>query len=234
MRISTALASLVLVGLVVRSGYGETPAEKEIRELVDQLASKNPRPKDAGRRPYGYGLTPGLPPGFEMKEQRRVRDVVGELKKLGTAAFPYLIERFDDKSYSATVEHFYSSEASHWSVGRMCQAIIEDQLQPYGLYSKADDPPTYPRRPVYPLPEGKAEAAKWWDGNKKKDLRQLQLEVLDWVIAGEAKPQEDGLAYHADEAKYLQGRREKLTKGKQPLPAGNLSGFEIMVVYQGR
>lgn len=234
MSLCNRLTSICLVFLasVVPCTGGEpekpvTPSAKEIAALVDQLASANKRPK-GGREPLWVEKGPILPPGFNPKEQSRVGDVCVKLVEAGTAAFPSLIEKFEDERYSVTVEQCTSEAAEHMTVGEICHTLIMDQLQPYGFYSRGGDELGRPRRPLYPFPESKKEAAEWWGKHKNQTLDQLQLEVLDWIIAKEDEGRKDGRKYPDAERSYLRDLKKKLSEGKKPLAAGNSSSYRII------
>jgi len=184
------------------------PSENEIKELIAQLVSPNPEPKlrgDGWREPKGY----------DRDKQQKVIAAYEKLRKIGPKAFPFLIERFEDKRYCLTASD--SGVASmNVSVGHACRAIIDDQVQPYGFWPRqSGDPRGKPLRPSkhWELISRK-EARKWWEKNKEKTLYQLQLENLDWVIAEEAKrPRE----FEDKERTYLQEIRKELVKSGKPL-----------------
>jgi len=67
-------------------------------------------------------------------------------------------------------------------------------------------------------------ARKWWEENKDKTLAQMQLEVLDWVIAEEAKRPGD---FTDAERRELQDLRKKLEKGGKSLPPGGIPAYEF-------
>lgn len=204
-----------------------TPSNKDSAALVEKLVSANGRPK-GGRQPLWVEKEPILPPGFDPKEQTRVAEVCRKLKEAGTAAFPSLIDHFEDQRYSVSLEQCSSGAARHVSVGEVCHMLIMDQLQPYGFYSRGGDELGRPRRSFYDLPDSKKEATEWWSKHQHQTLDQLQLEVLDWVIAREDEGQENGKPYPEPERQYLRDLRKKLSEGKKPLPAGNSSSFEII------
>jgi hypothetical protein len=197
-------------------------SEREIRTLIDRLVSPYPKPQD------------GLPPGFGQDKQKAVREAVYEtctkLNALGKEAFPYLIERWEDKQYCLTVSNAPFPGCHHnLTVGDVCQRLIYGQVQPSGcrqVYgpslstSAIYQPPTAPSlRPVYPvvfLPS-KEKARQWWEKNKGKRLQEIQLEVLDWIIAEEAKQPKEVSDLERQE---LQTTRRKLASSEKPLSSG--------------
>ena len=202
------------------------PTEAEIKQLIDQLRSPNPKPitgdEDENEEPEYR-----LPPGFDKTKQEPIHAARSRLLKLGPVAFPYLIEKWGDKSYSITTSHGLSGYCHNQTVGDVCRAIICDQLQPYSYWPKTDDDPRgKPRRPRYPsafLFSQKA-AKEWIEKNKHKSLQEMQLEVLDWVIAEEAKRPAD---FTDKEREKLTSLRDCLAKDKKPLPPGNYDLVDI-------
>jgi hypothetical protein len=193
------------------------PTEKEIKALIDQLASPNPKPIINKRGAPSIDL----PPGFDRKKQDKVHLARSKLVELGTLAFPSLIESDKDERYSLTTSNGLSGWFYNESVGRVCRTIIFDQLQPYGYWQAVGgDPRGNPHRPSYPGNFLKSqEAAKaWWEKNKEKSLYQMQLETLNWVIAEEAKRPGD---FTDKEKQCLQKLRKKLVGAGKPLPAGS-------------
>jgi hypothetical protein len=199
------------------------PTEKQIKALIDQLVSPNPKPRINKMRAPSIDL----PPGFDRKKQDKVHLARSKLVKLGPLAFPYLIESQNDERYSLTTCDDLSGWFNNESVGYVCRTIIFGQLQPYGYWPEVGgDPRGKPHRPSYPghfLKSQEAEKA-WWEKNKEKTLCQMQLEALSWVIAEEAKRPGD---FTDEEKQYLQKLRKKLVEGGKPLPAGNYDAKAI-------
>jgi hypothetical protein len=191
--------------------------EKEIKALIDQLASSNPEPIINKR---GFPSI-DLPKGFDRKKQAKVRLARSKLVDLGPVAFPYLIESGNDKRYSQTTSNGLSGWYYNETVGVVCRTIILDQLQPYGYWQQVgDDPRSKPKRPSYPghFLESQKLAKEWWEKNKDKSLYQMQLDVLDWIIVEEAKRPRD---FTDKEKQYLEKLRKDLVKSGKPLPSGN-------------
>lgn len=178
-----------------------SPSAQQIKALVAQLVSPNPKP-------ILKGDSWRLPKGFDRDKQKKVHEAWAELRMIGPSAFPFLIENLDDDRYCMTVE---ISAGDNLTVGQVCFEIIFEQIQPYGFRQKGvSDPRTLLPRPSYPeFLRSKKEARKWWEKSKHKTLYQMQLEALDWVIAEEAKRPRD---FIDAEKKYLQQLRKKLVK----------------------
>ncbi len=187
-------------------------ATDEVAELVNQLASQNPAPVISRFAIKKY------PDGFDRKLQVPVYKARAELMRIGTEAFPFLIEQWDDPRYCLTTESALSGAKYNHSVGEECQVILFDQLQPYGVIQE----PISPRRlhrPRYPRTFLKSaeDAKEWWENHKTKTLLELQVMVVEWVIAEEAKPSQDltanELAYLNDFLKDLKLTQKAVTWG---------------------
>jgi hypothetical protein len=207
-------------------GKPKPPSEEDIKAIIDQLVSPNPKPitgDEDERQAPDYRL----PPGFDREKQKVVRGARYKLRQLGPQAFPLLIERWGDKRYCLTISHGLSGYCHNQTVGDICRAIVFDQLQPYSYWPKGhDDPRGKPGRPSYPARflGSQKSAREWWEKNKKKTLLEMQREVLDWVIAEEAKRPRD---FTAEEKRELQRIHKELAQGGKPLPPGNYDLVDI-------
>jgi hypothetical protein len=192
--------------------------EQEIKALIDKLVSPNPQPSI-------HADDYDLPPGFDREKQKLVRKAVSDLKSLGPQAFPFLIDRWDDEHYCLTTSYGPTGDCHNETVGYFCKMIIFDQIQPYGNWQGIkDDGIHIVPRPDYPssfLSSMKA-AKKWCEEHKNKSLAEIQLEVLDWVIAEEAE------WYPVKERNHLREIRAKLYPGKMPLLPGEYHPIEIV------
>lgn len=199
------------------------PTEREIKALIDQLASPNPKPIVNKMRAPSIDL----PPGFDRKKQYKVHLARSKLAELGPPAFPFLIDSWKDDRYSLTTCNGLSGWYYNESVGRVCQAIIFDRLQPYSYWQAGGgDPRERARRPSYPghFIGSQGAAKAWWGKNKERSLHQMQLEALNWIIAEEAKHPGD---FIDKEKQCLQKLRKELVEGSEPLPPGNYNASEI-------
>ncbi len=197
------------------------PTDKEIKTLIDQLVSPNPEPMTTFRPHID------LPAGYDRTKQAKVLDARSKLLELGSPAFPFLIERWNDERYCLTTENGLSGCFTNESVGSICRIIVFVQLQPFGFWqSGGDDPRGKPHRPSYPehFLESQKAAKAWWEKNKGKTLYQMQLEALDWVIAEEAKRPGD---FSAKEQEGLQKIRKDLVKSGKPLPPGGYYAVQV-------
>lgn len=197
------------------------PTEKEIKALIDQLVSPNPKPI-IQKKP-----TIKLPKDFDLAKQELVHEARSKLLKIGTPAFPLLIENFKDEHYSLTTQNGLDGIYWNETLGDVCRTIIFDQLQPGGTWQIGDgDPRSVAKRPAYPhnFLYSQKDAQAWWKQNSKKSLYDLQLEALDWIIAEESKTPEK---YLKKEKEYLQKSRKELMESGKPLSPGNYGSKEI-------
>jgi hypothetical protein len=223
----------IVIGLLLSPGLWGCSSEKptppmdpEIQALIDQLVSPNPKPI-TGKEDENVEPDYRLPAGFDRDKQKQVHSARRELRQLGPKAFPFLIERWGDEKYCLTCSEGINGYCFNQTVGAICESIIFDQLQPYSFWPRVDgDPRGKPKRPDYPGRFlGSREAARqWWEKNKDKSLYQMQLEILDWVIAEEAKRPAD---FTDKEKQGVHEIRQKLVKSGKPLPPGNYDWTDI-------
>jgi hypothetical protein len=203
------------------------PSADEIRGLIDQLVSANPRAITAKEDPR---VEPDfqLPPGYDHEKQRRVYQARAKLKSLGPVAFPFLIDRWNDERYCMTMSVGLNGYCFNASVGKVCKDIVYDQLQPYGFWPVVDDgePRGKPKRPGYPSKYlGSTDDAKTWCvKHKNKSLFEMQLMVIDWVIAQEGGHPAD---YTGGEKAHLNELREQLVTTQKPLDRGSYEANDI-------
>jgi hypothetical protein len=198
----------ILFGAQIVAAQAEVPetTDAQIKAFVDQLVSANPpRKKDDGKD------LPSFPKGWDPEKQAKVGQAARRLMEIGPRAFPFLIDRWDDERYCMTVDGL--SVLENHDVGQVCRIIVGKQLNPWGQWRLDAEGRTQrrPLRPLFDLGEQK-EARAWWEKNKTKTLAQMQVDMLDWAIAAEAKnPDQVSDA----ERTYLAGLRTKIaTSGK--------------------
>lgn len=221
--------SWLLVGIGLSQATSAPCAEKrkpatadQIKALVEGLVSPNPAPDERTLQAGMLKAGGGFPRGYDHKKQAQVHRACRELTELGPRAFPFLIERWEDKRYCLTTEE---AGYENQSVGAICRQIIEGQLQPYGRFQRGyTDPRGKPLRPGYAsgLIGSREEAREWWGKNKDKTLVQMQQEVLDWVIAEEAKRPDD---FTDEERRELQDLRKGLATNGKPLPPSRVDTY---------
>jgi hypothetical protein len=216
--------SIFFLNLKSPACCGEKPkpaSAREIKALIDQLVSPN-------RIPLKVSAAHGLPRDFDRQKQKQVDRAIARLLQLGPQAFPFLIERWGDKRYCLTASDNISGAFLHMTVGQVCRAVVFDQLQPYGHWPAGHNPDRNrrpPHRPRHPDAFLRTQelARQWWKKNKHKALYRMQLDVLDWVMAEEAKRPQD---FKEAERKQLQQIRKNLVQGGKPLPVSRVGGYD--------
>lgn len=197
--------------------FAQDDSEKlaDASKMINALASENPAPKE--RR----GPDLKFPPEYDRKKQQSVYAAISDLKALGPQAFRPLIEKWSDERYSLTYSVGINGYMNNATVGKMCRIIVYDQIQPYGIWPETDDDPRgKPKRPSYPstfLADAN-DASKWFDEHKDKSLFEIQLMVVDWVIAQEDKSPHD---FTAKELEAMRTVRTKLLETQKPITRGN-------------
>jgi hypothetical protein len=217
----------IVLGQGTRAPCGEKlqpPTASKIKMLIDALVSPNPAPDEEKLHQEMNKAEGGFPANFDHKKQKQVHRACVKLTSLGQQAFPFLIEPLEDKRYCLTTE---VAAYLNYSVGEICLWLIHAQLQPYGYYPAGySDPRGKPRRPGYVSTFLKSQKAarQWWEKHKDKTLSQMQLEVLDWVIAEEAKRRGD---FTDEERRELQNFRKELLKGGKTLGPDRIPAYEF-------
>jgi hypothetical protein len=216
-RIGMILVRLILLVAVAAGCVEAAPSRSEIVSLIDQLVSPNSQPKiDAPDAIY--------PNGFDKAAQGRVNDAFNKLTEIGLPAFPYLQARFGDERYCFTRDAGPAEE--NYSVGYVCKLIIDRQLQPCGYFTRGakdktgreEDPRTHSRRPSYfehfELDKSRTFES-WWNVHKNKSMRDIQIEVLEWIVTREKRKPKD---YSENEIACLKTMLAKLRKSDQAFP----------------
>ncbi len=210
----TRTSILLLFAIAPSMSIAEEKVTQEIVDaLVDRLVSPNPAPDiPASKAKY--------PPGYDKAAQKDVSRAYSELCNLGPAAFPFLFDHFTDRRYSLTADA--GSAERNFTVGNLCYQAIALQLQPYGNFTAGEgDPRSRKRRPSYlkhiQLRDPEA-ARKWWKSHDKLTLREMQIEVLKWVIEEEAETPDE---YEDDEREWLSDTLESLKKSDKPMRRGS-------------
>jgi hypothetical protein len=220
------VAALLFVCGAAMARADETPSKAEIVALIDKLVSPNATPR--GER------LPRSSKDYDEAGQRRVDDAFHALVKIGPPAFPHLHARLNDRRYCFTRD--LGSDDFDLPVGEVCAIIIASQLQPIqffplGATKREDRGDPRGRRPPRPRYFYEQELNKpktfetWWKAHEKKSLREIQIEVLEWMIQRERqenlKPKDHSgrpQGYSEREIQYLQAELEKLRKSDKPLP----------------
>jgi hypothetical protein len=181
----------------------------EIERLIDRLASKNPMPKKGSKE-----LSP---------HEKRIWKSVDELHQFGVRAFPQLIAHFDDARFSFSEDSLSSKAVHHHSVGYLCHEIVDSQVTKYVSWA-VGDPRGSPGYGRGIFPRNKKDAEAWWQSNRNKELWELQVANLRFVIAENQellKSEADARRRKLCEEAIAANERlaSEITKDKSPLPS---------------
>ena len=186
--------------------------QPRVDALVEQLASKNPAPREV------KGSTAENPVGYDGSLQKSVYDAYRDLNSLGVSAFPYLIKHFDDKRYGLTADA--GPMDKNFTVGELCYYIVELQIQPDKGWTVGKGDPRFRKfRPHFPGQiklRDKTAAMSWLEQNKDKSLVEIQIAVTEWTIAEEEKVASE---YTEEEKAALAKRLNDLRRTNKPLPS---------------
>ena len=165
--------------------------------------------------PYGDAV---YPTDYDRKAQEKVLTAWCHLADAGIQAFPLLLEQLDDKRYSFTKDA--GENDFNWSVGRACFDVMRCQVEPWYYKTLPGTNGDYCLRPRYTghYFRNAAAAKSWWETHKHKSVHDLQIEVVQWILAEEAKTPGE---YSPAERMYLEAILKKLHGGKVPFP-GNV------------
>ncbi len=187
------------------AGCGSTPAQLEcIDSLIEQLALSS---QPAADRPI-YTPAPDTPstdprvPAYEAAEQ---------LRALGKAAFPKLLEHLDDDRQSICLRRTLPC-----SVRLACFSIMEHQIFLFpddfvcSIYRTGQDGQMH-GRPMFFEPRlfNPSTIESWLDERKDRSLTEIQIEALEWMLAHEV---EIGFRNNEDKEKYLHPLQRKLAQ----------------------
>lgn len=190
----------------------DTVTKESVDLLVEQLASKNPMPREVD------GSTAAYPPKYNKKLQKPIYEAYRQLNQLGVAAFPHLIPHFDDQRYALTADG--GSMDINFTVGNLCYYLVELQIQPDKGWTVGEGDPRFrtfrPHFPQHIKLREKEAAMKWWEENKTKSLTEIQILVTEWAIAEEAKRPTE---YTDEERSALAKTLDKLRKTNKPIPS---------------
>ncbi len=229
------VAVVMIVALpICQAARGGEPAGKDlenralIRRLVEGLHNgvKEPKIKDMDAGPP-YLI---IPKTFDWESQKRICANIEKLVGMGTDAFSELIAHVDDHRFCGFWEF---AEEEPVSVGRICEEIIERQVEPfhYDVHS-----PIISARVPHTLPKGrKRDWEAWWKRNQDKSLRELQINAAEASITilkhtrnDRTFPDESFDSWRARQIKGLTKMVEELKKSRKPKPARSGHFFRLL------
>ncbi len=182
--------------------------DADIEKLVAQLVSPNQAPEIQGTSAK-YG------PNFDRKAQKLIYESWQTLRRLAPRSFPFVFDSLGDKRYSLTEDS--GDLEKNYTVGFLSRDILVSSLQP-DVWGHKEFGTSYRRRPHQPdyVSHYKLLAPKsskeWWKTRKDRSLRELQIEVLEWILVEERRAPE----------KYSDGDRNKIEKELDDLKASSV------------
>ncbi|MEI8379169.1 MAG: hypothetical protein WCJ09_03515 [Planctomycetota bacterium] len=205
---------MITAGVCVASPLAKDEITDEaIKALVSQLVSPNHAPEIHGIHAK-YGTD------FNRDVQKQVHRAWHELRRLAPRSFPFVFDHVSDKRYALTADSGDLDE--NYSVGFLCRDIVVSSLQP-DVWDHKEGGTSFKRRPNQPdyvrhhgllAPES---AKEWWKTRKNLSLREMQLEVLEWVLAEEQK---NPTKYTDQDRKKVQMELEALKSSSEPRKLG--------------
>ncbi|MGD0900357.1 MAG: hypothetical protein ABR915_21200 [Thermoguttaceae bacterium] len=177
--------ALVLVaGCATELALAEEVSDAQIEKFVAQLASPNKAPRIV------IPVHPDYDPKFDHEGQKKVCAAWHKLRDLAPRSFPFLFDHFSDDRYALTEDagDFYKN----YSVGFLCRDILVSNLHP-DVWDHKEFGTAFRRRPHQPdyvehfkLLEPKS-AREWYRTRTGLSLRELQIEVVEWVLQEEER-----------------------------------------------
>jgi len=191
MKANTRLAAQLLGTAILACAAGNRPTtvlasepgrpRGKAFELVEMLASPNMPPNLGAKRGFA-----DLKPSYDLKAQDRVNSAWQELVETREDAIPALIEGLNDKRYCTTAAPY--SMYVDYTVGDICRKILASRLEFYRSFD-AFRPPLPEKGPSYIDAHFKDpdSGRKWIEARKGKALWEIQVDVLEWLIADERR-----------------------------------------------
>jgi hypothetical protein len=215
------VASLSLSSSAEEPGTISKDSKQKIETLIDKLAAKRPKPVSV-KDPKHHVERLKKPDVFIPLEDD-VAAAADELLKLGTQAFPYLIDHFDDDRYSFMEHDPTSEEVYVWPVGEYCFRLVRAQVMKYRPWQVAD-PRGTPGYSDSIVPHDKKTALEWWEKNKTHALWELQADSVQLVIKENENPRyftfkrDERLKLAKAAIKANETLLKQLSESKTPLP----------------
>ena len=210
-----ALCSILICHLQLATAQDADVSDEQIDRLISELVSPNEAPKRSG--PLAV-----YPEGYDKDAQRKVSKAYQALRKVGPKAFQRLFKHFDDKRFCMNGDG--GETQVNKTVGQVCIHLIDSQIEPYSarggpgsrFSQRSSRPPNYFSH--FKLEDPK-NAHEWWETRKDKSLKELQIEVLEWVMKEEEKLVEK---YTDKDRDSMRKKLEDLRMQENPIPPASL------------
>jgi hypothetical protein len=128
------------------------------------------------------GQVKAFPARYDYEAQKTVKAAWIELTKMGTAAFPLLVEHLDDQRYCDSRD--LAGDMYNFTVAAACRCILRDQLEPYhdflGGRTGLEHLEEYSY--VHEVIGNKDTARTWLASHRNQQLWELQAEAIEWLL----------------------------------------------------
>jgi hypothetical protein len=220
-------ATLIALMTLASSAFADDGVtEQKVRALIEELAISQhaaaPRPFEA------YNDSGELERTSGARYTERVRPVyaaASEIERLGFAAFPYLMEHFEDARQSVAFRRVMPStvgDACRCIIMRQVYALPEGYSQTASLFRKGADGELH-EQPVWSrqIYEG-VGVRQWLTDRKGRTLQDMQIEALEWVLEIQKSI---GTRTKSERDEYIAPLETQLTKLKRKAePGGAANG----------
>jgi hypothetical protein len=155
-------------------------------EMVDAIVNRNKAPKLVKWRGDFPSWAALFPEDHDWKEEDRVGEALGKLKKdRSEEVWEELVRRSDDLSYCRTVTSVNTGTAFIDDVGTVCIRLAYSRLT--GVYEQHLPPNPFKDGQRLSLDVGIEPLRTWRKQRARKSLYQLQIEVCEKAIEALAK-----------------------------------------------
>lgn len=208
--LSFALAFCVLCFTSDDPGQSNKEA-LDFREIVEQLASPNQPPKTNNRREPHVTF----PLSYDRDAQKKVHAARQLLHDNFAHALPELVSAIGDQRYSLTINWAEGDGYYSESVGAVCKNIIASQLEVYRTKIRFSGPGHW-HQYTYPV------SKEWWEKNKEKSHRELQVLAIDWAIDQRKNETRYNLDERENEVRELMKLRAQVATSDKPLAGSRM------------
>jgi hypothetical protein len=186
------------------------------RELVESLATRNPKPEIVVVRKGNVdprNFVPLFSPDYDWVEYRRVVDVFLQLAKSDSPElWEELVKHIHDDRYALTMQDDW--DVANWSVGKICARLAWPRVN---IVSEYHSDPTSRDRPDVFIDPGIRDLPAWRKSRAEKSLYELQVEVCERTREKLADIKGLPNEARARIRKDIDAELTKLKKTKQPL-----------------
>jgi hypothetical protein len=208
--------------------------DQDWKAVVESLASKNKPPVIAGPAIYPPP-DPTVSTDYDWSEQDRAWKVARELAANAEAAWPVLVEHFDDRRYVLTVKYTVSGVVyQNWTVGDICRQIVLSNIKVAFSSEIEWGTKAFAHHMSVDGFTGGVELKRWCEERRGKPLFELQAEACRWaageLTAGEARRYTSAEAANRSVAQ-ITAREKKLLDSKTAVRTNPIGG-DLLALYR--